>query len=129
VRASDAQAVSTARALALGRLALGIAMAVAPRAATSPWIGADAERPGTQVAVRAFGAREAFLGFLGYHVAGRPGVGRRTISAMAALDTFDAAITIAARRALPASGVAVVTAIAGTSAIAHVWASRGLPDS
>jgi hypothetical protein len=122
-------ALPLARTLSAGRLALGVAMAVAPRAAVGPWIGADADRPGTQVVTRAFGAREAFLGFLGLHVASRPGIGRRTMAALATLDAFDAGLSVAARRNLPSSGVALITAIAGGSAIAHVWASRELPSA
>jgi hypothetical protein len=122
-------ALPVARALSAGRLALGVAMVLAPRVSIAPWIGTDAHGRGTQVAVRAFGAREAFLGFLGLHVADHPGVGPRTIRAYGALDAFDATLSVASRRALPASGVALIAAVAGGSAVAHLWAARKLPPA
>jgi hypothetical protein len=122
-------ALPVARALSAARVALGAAMIVAPDRAVSRWIGVDAGRPGTQVVVRAFGARDVFLGLLGAHVAGRPGVGRRTIASLGILDAFDAGVTLAERRAIPPSGVAMLAALGGGGALAHVLAARGLPEA
>ena len=115
-----------ARVLGIGRLAIGAAMMAAPAASMRGWIGADADRVGTQTAVRAFGAREVLLGFLAAHVASRPGVGKRTVAAIALCDAFDFAVTVAARRHLPASGVAGVGALAGGSAVTGLVVAAGL---
>lgn len=51
-----------ARGLATGRIALGLAMFLAPTQASRQWIGSDAQRPGTAMAVRGLGARDVVLG-------------------------------------------------------------------
>jgi hypothetical protein len=51
-----------AQGLAAGRIALGLAMFLAPTQASRQWLGPDAERPGTTIAVRALGARDVVLG-------------------------------------------------------------------
>ena len=121
----DAQA--SARLLGFGRLAIGAAMLVAPQKAVGAWIGADADRTGTQVVTRAFGAREILLGFIAAHVASRPGVGRRTIQALAFCDAVDAVVTVGARQALPASGVAMVGLMATGGAVSHTVLAQRLP--
>ncbi len=117
-----------AKQLGYGRLAVGALMLAAPGVAMRGWIGADADRPGTQVVTRAFGAREVLLGFLGAHVATRPGVGRRTVQALAVCDLADLLVTVGARRALPATGVAAIAVVAGTAAVAGTVAAQGLPE-
>jgi hypothetical protein len=124
------ESLTTARALSAGRVVVGAAMVLAPAHAVGLWIGADeADRPATRVVVRAFGAREVFLGMLGAHVASRPGVGRRTLSGLGGLDAFDAVLSLASARALPARGVGLVFAMAGGSALAHLRTSRALPEA
>jgi hypothetical protein len=118
--------VQAARLIGFGRLALGAAMVAAPAASMRGWIGADADRVGTQTAVRAFGAREVLLGFMEAHVASRPGVGKRTVAAIALCDAVDFVVTVAARRHLPASGVALVGALAGGSAVGGLAIAAGL---
>lgn len=118
--------VKVARLLGFGRLAIGAAMMAVPAQSMRGWIGADADRVPTQTVVRAFGAREVLLGFLTAHVASNPGVGRRTVGAIALCDAVDAAVTVAARRHLPASGVAGVGALAGGSALTGLVLSRKL---
>jgi len=112
-----------ASALGWGRLAFGVAMMAAPDRVGRSWVGADGARPGPSVVMRAFGAREVLLGFLGAHVASRPGVGRRTVASLALLDAVDFTTTLAARRSLPASGVATVSAVAGPAAVAGLLVS------
>jgi hypothetical protein len=58
----DVNARILAQALATGRIALGLAMFLAPTQASRQWLGPDAERAGTTIAVRALGARDVVLG-------------------------------------------------------------------
>lgn len=50
-----------ARGLATARLALGLAMFVAPSRAVGAWLGEDAQRPGAKAAIRGLGARDVAL--------------------------------------------------------------------
>jgi hypothetical protein len=117
---------TVARSVAFGRIAIGAAMIVAPRRIAVPWVGAAGDTDGAAVLTRAFGGREVLLGFLAAHVVDQPGVGARTTRSMALLDALDAGATLAARRALPAPGVALVTAMAAGSAAVQVWAAGRL---
>jgi hypothetical protein len=117
-----------ARGIAAGRVAAGVALLAAPQRVGRGWLGADGDRPGTQVALRALGVRDLYLGALALHVASRPGVGRRTIAASAACDLVDGVATLAARRSLPTGGVAGTVVLALGAAAAGLWASRQLPS-
>ena len=48
-------------ALAVGRMAFGIALVAAPARIGSSWLGPDGERPATHVALRGLGARDTAL--------------------------------------------------------------------
>ena len=121
-------AVALARSVAGGRLGLGVLMMVAPSRVMGGWIGkAESKRPPMDLVTRAFGAREVLLGFLGLHVADRPGVGRRTIGAMALLDLTDLTVTIAHRDSLPRTALPVMVTVAGSAVVAQVLAARELP--
>jgi hypothetical protein len=116
-----------ARAVSAGRLLIGAVMMAAPAKAMGPWIGEDeAQRPATDLVTRAFGAREVLLGFLGLHVAGRPGVGPRTLQAIALCDATDLTVTLARRDALPGTAVPMMVALAGGAVVAQLWASHEL---
>jgi hypothetical protein len=118
---------ATAKLLSYGRIALGLAGVVAPQT-WSGWVGKVAAEPDGQVLIRGFGARDVLLGFLALHVADRPGVGARTVGAVAAMDVVDCASTIASRKGLPSRGVAGTVVIAGGAAVAGFWAARGLAE-
>jgi hypothetical protein len=121
-------AVTVARAVSAGRLAIGAAMMAAPSKVMGGWIGdAESRRPAMDLVTRSFGAREVLLGFMGTHVAARPGVGRRTIGAMALLDATDLAVTVLHRDKLPRMALPMMGAIAGGAVVAQAWASRELP--
>jgi hypothetical protein len=116
-----------ARAVSAGRLLIGAAMMAVPDRALAMWIGAaEASRPATKMVIRSFGFREVVLGGLGLHVAGRPGVGPRTLSTLAACDLVDLGVTAAARRDLPASSLPMMGGLAGGAALVQVWAAREL---
>lgn len=104
-------------AFALARIAFGAGLLARPDRVASPWLGKDAERPGTQVAVRGLGARDVALS------AGALAslTDRKRLSlwlAGAALsDIADLAGTLAAPRdALPRNGRWGTVVLAGGSA-------------
>jgi hypothetical protein len=110
----------------VGRVALGAAMLLAPAAIGRPWIGGAADRAGTRVALRGFGARDLVLGGIALHLAGRGPAGARALQACALVDAADAIATLADRRDLPALGAIGVAALAAGSAAAEVALSRTL---
>jgi len=120
------KALDGARALAVGRVALGAGMLIAPAAIGRPWIGRVADRAGTRVALRGFGARDLVLGGIALHLAGRGPAGARALQACALVDVADAVATLAGRRDLPAVGAIGVAALAAGSAAAEVALSRSL---
>jgi hypothetical protein len=121
----DARTV--ARLYAVGRAGLGAALLVAPSRLGRPWIGAVADQPGGQVALRGLGIRDLLLGGIALHVADRPGVGARTMMTCAIADAVDAGATLAARRHLP-SGAAGVVALAAGGAATGFWLRAALPS-
>jgi hypothetical protein len=114
-----------ARLYALGRVGFGLGAVVAPAALGRPWIGAVADKPGGQVAIRALGVRDLLLGGIAAHVLDRGPVAARAAQACAVADTVDLAATLAARRSLPATAYGVA-AIAATGAATGFWLSRAL---
>ncbi|MDX6697267.1 MAG: hypothetical protein QOE65_664 [Solirubrobacteraceae bacterium] len=108
-------ALAQARTNGYGRIALGLGMVVAPEAATRPWMGEDAARPGVQALTRMVGARDVVLGFLTAHTAARPGVGPRTLATVALVDAVDAAAVSGARDRLPGTAAGVIALAAGSA--------------
>ena len=119
-------ALAQARTNGYGRIALGLGMVAAPEAATRPWLGDDAGRPGVQALTRMVGARDVILGFLTVHTAARPGVGPRTLATVAAVDVVDAAAVAAVRDRLPSGGATGVIALAAGSAVQLAGAAAAL---
>jgi len=115
-----------ARAMAVGRIAIGGALLVAPSAVARRWVGADGNRPGVQVFGRALGVRDLVLGVIALHTLDHPEVGPRWQRTLAACDLVDLTATVLARRALPASGAAGTVAIAGGAAAIELWAADRL---
>jgi hypothetical protein len=118
-------ATDVARLYALGRVGFGVGLLAAPAALGRPWIGASADKPGGQVAIRALGVRDLILGGIGAHVLDRGPVAARAAQACAVADAVDLAATLAARRSLPATAYGVA-AIAATGAITGFALSRRL---
>lgn len=100
--------------IALGRLALGAALLVAPRKVVGPgWIGAEAERPVPGVLLRAVGARDVALA-AGTLLALKQGASLKPWVAGGALaDGADFVSTLAAGQAIPPQGRAGVGLLAG----------------
>jgi hypothetical protein len=112
------------RVLGAGRAGLGLAMVLAPRLVTRPWLGRDARRPATATVVRAQGIREVVLGALEVRAAAdRSAAGGRFLQALAAVDAVDLAATYAARRALPRASTPLIAALAGTAIVVQLRAA------
>jgi hypothetical protein len=113
-------------AQARGRIAVGLAFALAPGLAGRLWVGRDAVRPGARVLGRAFGVRDLALG-LGVVIAldrGAPVRGWLEASALA--DAGDFAAGLLDSSALPPPLRHGVLALgAGSSALA-AWLAREL---
>ncbi len=114
------------RALAVGRIVLGLSLLFAPRLAGRLAVGADADSAGASVIARALGIRDAIFGGMVLHTADHPQVGQRWLTACAVADAVDASAVLAARRDLPASKALPFFLVAGGSAVAHTVLSRGL---
>jgi hypothetical protein len=115
-----------ARLLAASRVAIGVGLLAAPRLSVGMWIGRDAAGGGAAAVGRALGVREVVLGAVALHVLDAPEAGPRWLRMLAACDAVDAAATLAARRALPAPGLVLVTAMASAGAAGQLWAAERL---
>jgi hypothetical protein len=113
-----------ARLQALGRVALGAGLVLAPQRMARPWLGPDAGRPGTQVAVVALGARDLAIGAGTAWAVGGGEPARGWLLAGAIADAADLAATLANRSRLPSFGVAAVGCIAAGSTALGLWALR-----
>ena len=110
-----------AKTLALGRVAIGAALVVAPRIAARPWIGPDADRDPVTVLARALGVRDLVLGLMALHTLDRPEVAARWQRTLAVCDLVDLGASAVARDALAPSALAGVGAVAGGAAAAELW--------
>jgi hypothetical protein len=116
---------AVARLYALGRAGIGAGVLVAPAALGRPWIGAAADKPGAQIAMRALGVRDVILGGISLHVLDRGPVAARAAQACAVADLVDGAATLASARSLPATAYGVV-ALAFAGAATGFALSRAL---
>jgi hypothetical protein len=96
-----------ARALALGRVAVGAALTLAPRLSGRVWIGASAAHGGATVLARGLGVRDAVIGAIALHTIDTPDVGPRWQATCALIDAVDGVATLAVRRELPRAAVAI----------------------
>lgn len=115
-----------ARLHALGRVALGSGLTLAPRRTGAAWLGRDARRAGTQVATQALGARDLAIGAGAAYAAGQGHGARPWILAGVVADAVDLAATLRARDDLPLPAVAGVGLLAGGSALFGLWLSSEL---
>jgi hypothetical protein len=113
-----------ARTLALGRVAIGAGLLVAPKLGRR-WLGEVADSEGGQVAIRTLGIRDFLLGAVTLHTLAHPEVAPRWVAACAVADVVDCAATLAARDALPSRG-APTAVLAGGSAAAGFAAAAAL---
>ena len=115
-----------ARLQALGRVAIGAALTLAPERVGAGWIGEDASRPATQVAISALGARDLAIGLGAAYAAGQGHGAGPWLRAGILADATDFAATLRARDHLSPLAVVGVGALAAGSALLGLWLSREL---
>ncbi len=111
-----------ARAVAAGRVALGLAALAWPSVPARPWVGAAADDLAARVFGRALGARDLALG-LGaltalQRPAADPGSACAWVAAGALSDALDVAASLSAWHELPRGSRWLVVASAGGAALA-----------
>ncbi len=114
-----------ARALAIGRIVIGVLLVLAPRRAAAGWVGADALTPGASVIARALGVRDAIFGGMVLHTVDHPQVGKRWLAACAVADGVDFAAAFAVRDDLPPVRGKLGMLVAGGAAVAHAALAQG----
>jgi hypothetical protein len=115
---------SLARQLAVGRVVIGGALAVAPALAARGWIGDVSGTPGAQALARGFGVRDVAIGAGALAALQGEGNVRDWMLAGAAADAADLAATVLARRDLPWLGRFGIGALAATGATLSLLAAR-----
>jgi hypothetical protein len=107
-----------ARLLAIGRIAIGVGLLVAPSRIGRGWVGEAAASGGGKVALRALGARDVALGYGTIRAldTGDPTL-RGWVTACGLCDLSDSAATLVAFRYLPKRGRVLSLALAGGAAI------------
>jgi hypothetical protein len=115
-----------ARGLALGRIALGAGIAVAPARMSRGWVGEDGAGPGAQVIGVGLGARDVAVGVGSLLALERGGDARTWLAASVLCDAADAIATFSRRDALPPAGAIGVTALAGGAALVGLWVLKEL---
>jgi hypothetical protein len=117
---------AVAGALAAGRVALGLAVLVAPEEVTSRWLGGHAGHPAVRYLAHSLGARDVALGVLALATLRDGRHAAQAQVACAAADAVDAVATVAARAELPVVGAIGTVAVAGGAAIAELYLARRL---
>ncbi len=111
-----------ARAVAAGRVALGLTALVWPSVPARPWVGGAADELGARVFGRALGARDLALGLgaLAALQGSASGAGSASawVAAGALSDALDVVASVSSWRELPRTGRWLVVASAGGAAVA-----------
>lgn len=110
--------------LAAGRVAIGLALAVAPRRLGRLWLGDAVEQAGTRVVLRSMAARDAVLGAGALLALRRGRPVRGWIEAGVAADAADLLATLVAGSRLPTTGRVGVPAFAVAGVAAGVLLAR-----
>ena len=117
-----------AKSNAIGRIAIGAGLVVAPALAARVWVGDDAEAPGAQVLASALGVRDLALG-LGVLLAMKNDAPvRGWLEGAALADAVDFAATVRAGSAIPKASRLGVMAIAAVSAVQCAVIARSIDD-
>ncbi len=123
------------RALAAGRVALGLAALAWPALPARPWVGAAGDDLAVRVFGRALGARDLALGLGALAAlrgpAGQPGPAGPWVAAGALSDGLDVVASLIAWRELPRHGRWLVVASAGGAALTGAvgtLAMQAMPD-
>lgn len=101
----------------LSRVGFGIFASSRPVQMGRTWVGDDAERPGSEVILRALGFRDIALG-AGVTGAALNGDPRGWLAVSMLSDLGDVAATLIGRNRIEGRGVAITSAVAGAGALA-----------
>lgn len=105
-----------ARALALGRCAIGTSLVVAPRTIGALWLG-DSAGPGGIPLLRALGVRDVVLGLGTLDALDTEGPAQTWVAAGASADAVDAAGLLLAAPEMPRRAWAVAALAAGAAVL------------
>jgi hypothetical protein len=114
-----------ARAQALGRIAFGAGLVLAPAAVAGAWVGEPADRPGGRVLAIAMGARDLAIGVGTFRAVGRGGASSWLRAGMLA-DAADLVATLRSRDDIPAPAVPATVVIAAASVVLGAWLQYAL---
>ena len=114
------------RGLAIGRIAIGVALVLFPRFVGRRMVGDDGARTAVTVLSRALGIRDAVLGGMLLHTLSNPQVAKRWISTCGAVDAVDLTAAFLARDGLPGRLRLMFYLVAGGSAAAHTALAQQL---
>jgi hypothetical protein len=122
-----------ARAVAAGRVALGLTALAWPSVPARPWVGAAADDVAARVFGRALGARDLALGLGALAAlqspADQPGSASAWVAAGALSDALDVVASLSSWRELPRVGRWLVVVSAGGAALAGAAGALGVrPD-
>ena len=126
---------ASARAVAAGRVALGLTALAWPAGPARPWVGTAGDDLAVRVLARALGARDLALGLGALaalrHPPGEPGAAGAWVAAGALSDALDVVASLLSWRELPRTGRWLVIASAGGAALtgaAGALALQSMPD-
>ena len=122
--ATGGWALAAGRAIAAGRIAVGLASLLAPGRISRAWVGDLG--PGGETLMRCVGIRDLVMGGIALHTVDHPQVGPRWVATCALADTVDGVASLAARRSLPAFGAVGVPVVGLSSAAVGFAASVAL---
>jgi hypothetical protein len=112
--------------IAIGRIAIGAGLIVAPERAARGWVGRDAGRPGTQVLGRGLGVRDVALGVGGLLALRRGEDATAWLQGAAFADAVDLGATVVAGSDLPIAGRIGTVVMAGGGAVAGLACARAI---
>lgn len=117
-----------AKSNAVGRIAIGAGLVLAPALAARAWVGDDAETPGAQVLASALGVRDLALG-LGVLLAMKNDAPvRGWLEGAALADAVDFVATVRAGSGIPKASRLGIMAIAAGSAVQCAITARSIDD-
>lgn len=124
----DLSARTAAQIIALGRIAYGSALVLAPERVGGAWVGAGAAAGAGTVALRGLGVRDVLMGAISLHTLDDVARGHRWIRTAGLADAVDALATGLAASRMPRQGAAAGLAVAGGTAVASFLVSRRLHE-